>query len=238
MGAPREELPERDGLGTGRRPGAAAGPPGPAGRGRAGTLGPDLAATLLILAGGASRRMGRPKALLPAGDTTLIEWVAGRLAPAFGHVLVAAPDAAGLPPGLRPHLVADLHPGAGPLAGVEAGLRASPHDVLVAVACDMPAVTPGLAERLLRAVAERGGSGQPDAAVPRVAGRPQPACAAYRRSAAEPIGAALAAGRWRAVDALAGMRVRWLDDEDPALFVNLNTLDEYLAFVRSLEGSA
>jgi len=199
--------------------------------------GPDLAATLLILAGGASRRMGRPKALLPAGDTTLIEWVARRLAPAFAHLLVAARDDADLPPGLRPHLVVDLHPGAGPLAGVEAGLRASPHDVVVAIACDMPAVTPGLAERLLRAAAEPGGSGRADAAVPRVAGRPQPACAAYRRSAAEPIGAALTAGSRRAVDALAGLRVRWLDEEDPALFVNLNTPDDYLAFVRSLERS-
>ena len=38
-----------------------------------------LTATLLILAGGESRRMGQPKPLLPVGSTTLIEWVVARL---------------------------------------------------------------------------------------------------------------------------------------------------------------
>src|SRR2546429_3881629 len=100
-------------------------------------------ATLLVLAGGDSRRMGRPKALLPVGDTTLIEWLVGRLAPAFEHVAVAARDPAQVPPGLRPRVVRDLHLDAGPLAGIEAGLAASPYDALVAVACDMPDVTAG-----------------------------------------------------------------------------------------------
>src|SRR5262252_4007886 len=90
-----------------------------------------LRATLVVLAGGESRRMGRPKALLPVGSTTLIEWLTARLAPAFAHLAVAARDPDCLPPGLRPHMVPDLHAGAGPLAGVEAGLAASPHDVVV-----------------------------------------------------------------------------------------------------------
>jgi molybdopterin-guanine dinucleotide biosynthesis protein A len=185
-----------------------------------------LPATLVVLAGGDSRRMGRPKALLPVGGTTLIEWLTARLAPGFAHLVVAAREAERLPPSLRPRLVTDLHPGAGPLAGVEAGLAASPHDVVVVVACDMPAVTAGL----LRRLAEAAGEGV-DAAVPRVAGRAEPTCAAYRRSAAGPIAEALAAGRLRATDALAGLRVRWLDGEDPALFANLNTPDDYRRFL-------
>jgi molybdopterin-guanine dinucleotide biosynthesis protein A len=185
-----------------------------------------LPATLVVLAGGDSRRMGRSKALLPVGGTTLIEWLTARLAPGFAHLVVAAREAERLPPGLRPRLVNDLHAGAGPLAGVEAGLAASPHDVVVVVACDMPAVTAGL----LRRLAEAAGEGV-DAAVPRVAGRPEPTCAAYRQSAAGPIAAALAAGRLRATDALAGLRVRWLDGEDPALFANLNTPADYRTFL-------
>jgi molybdopterin-guanine dinucleotide biosynthesis protein A len=175
--------------------------------------------------------MGRPKALLPVGDTTLVEWLVARLAPAFEHLLVAARDPEQLPAGLRPRLVRDLHLGAGPLAGVEAGLAASPHDTLVAVACDMPRVTAGLARRLV-AAAET----EPwlDAAVPRLEGRPEPACAAYRRSAAGPLAAALAQGRRRAADALADLSVRWLDGEDPALFTNLNTPADYRDFLETV----
>jgi molybdenum cofactor guanylyltransferase len=188
-------------------------------------------ATLLVLAGGASRRMGRPKALLPVGGSTLIEWLVARLAPAFDDLLVAARDPGQLPPGLRHRLVADLHPGCGPLAGVEAGLAASTHDTLVAVACDMPRVTARLARRLAGAA----GGALVDAAVPRLGGRPEPACAAYRRSAAGPIAAALSAGRLRAADVLADLRVRWLDDEDAALFANLNTPADYRLFLDGVE---
>jgi molybdenum cofactor guanylyltransferase len=187
-------------------------------------------ATLLLLAGGASRRMGRPKALLPVGGVTLAEWVASRLAPGFAHLLVAAAGPEQLPPSLRPHLVRDLHRGAGPLAGVEAGLAASPHDTVVAVACDMPAVTADLVRRLASAAA----ADEVDAAVPRVLARPEPTCAAYRRSAAGPIAAALAEGRHRAADALAELRVQWLDGEDPALFANLNTPEDYRQFLARL----
>ena len=95
-------------------------------------------ATLLLLAGGSSRRMGRPKALLQVGDATLVEWVAARLAPAFSQLLVSARDEAQVPQRLRGHVVRDQRPGAGPLAGIEAGLAATPHEALVAVACDMP----------------------------------------------------------------------------------------------------
>lgn len=189
-----------------------------------------LPAALLLLAGGASRRMGRPKALLPVAGVTLAEWIAGRLAPHFAHLLVAAREEAQLPPALRPHIVRDLHLDAGPLAGVEAGLAASRYDTLVAVACDMPRVTPALCRRLV-AAAEAGAI---DAAVPRVDGRPQPACSAYRQSAAGPIAAALAGGRSRATDALAELRVRWLDGEDAELFSNLNTPGDYRRFLDAL----
>src|SRR5712692_1687436 len=108
-------------------------------------------ATLLLLAGGASRRMGRPKALLPYGGVTLIEHVAQTLAPVFDEVLVSANDPKSVPPSLRQRLVHDLHLGAGPLAGIEAGLNAARHDTLFAVACDMPRVTATLARQVVEA---------------------------------------------------------------------------------------
>ena len=184
-------------------------------------------ATLVILAGGESRRMGRPKALLPVAGTTLIEWQLSRLAPHFVHCLVAARSPEQVPPHLRDLVVCDLRPDrSGPLAGIEAGLRGAVDDVVVVVACDMPRVTLDLLRRLAAAAGP-----DVDAAVPRVEGRPEPACAAYRGSAAGPIGAALRAGRRRAADALGNLRVRWLESENPELFTNLNTPAEYHAFV-------
>ena len=190
-----------------------------------------LDAALLVLAGGESRRMGRSKALLPVGSGTLVEWVVARLRPALPELLVAARSQEQLPPSLRAHLVPDLHPGAGPLAGIEAGLAASRHEVVVAVACDMPWVTPDLVGRLVAAVAGH------DAAVPRVGGRPEPACAAYRRRAARALAAALAGGRRQAGAVLGDLDVRWLDGEDPELFANLNTPADYERFRAAVRGA-
>ncbi|MCL2678566.1 MAG: NTP transferase domain-containing protein, partial [Clostridiales bacterium] len=61
--------------------------------------------------------------------------------------------------------------GAGPLAGIEAGLRAATREWVFCLACDLPLVTPGLARTL--AGAARGH----EAAVPRRAGRAHPTCA-------------------------------------------------------------
>jgi molybdopterin-guanine dinucleotide biosynthesis protein A len=182
-------------------------------------------ATLLLLAGGQSRRMGRPKALLPIGGGTFFEWVAGRLRGGFPELLVAASRPVQLPSSLRSRFLPDRLPGAGPLAGIEAGLRAARHSTVVVVACDMPDVSPDLAERLAAAAEGR------DAAVPRVGRRPEPACAAYRRSALDAITEALDGGDLKAANVLARLDVSWLDDVDPALLSSLNTPADYRAFL-------
>lgn len=190
-----------------------------------------LDAALLVLAGGESRRMGRSKALLPVGGITLVEWVVARLGPELAELLVAARSPDQLPPSLHAHLVPDLHPGSGPLAGIQAGLVAARHEIVVAVACDMPWVAPDLVGRLVAAVAGH------DAAVPRVEGRPEPACAAYRRRAAPVLAAALADGRRQAGAVLRDLDVRWLDGEDPELFANLNTPADYDRFRAAIRRS-
>ena len=52
-----------------------------------------LGVTGIILAGGASRRMGRNKASLPWGDTTLIEHVVETLSPVTNELLVVVKEA-------------------------------------------------------------------------------------------------------------------------------------------------
>jgi molybdenum cofactor guanylyltransferase len=186
-----------------------------------------LKATLLLLAGGESKRMGQPKALLPVGAITLVEWLADRLGGSFAEVLVSANDPQLVPKRLR--MVRDRRAGhLGPLAGIEAGLHAATNEVLVAVACDMPRATSELAERLMQL------SEGHDAAVPRIGGRPEPAFACYRQTAAWAIGEALDMGRLKAAGALEHMDVAWLDNADRKLFWNINTPKDYQVFLSAL----
>src|SRR6266851_2108066 len=66
--------------------------------------------------------MGRDKAALPAGDGTLIEHLARRLAPVVDETIVAGGSNRATLPGVR--MVEDRYPGLGPLAGMHAGLLA------------------------------------------------------------------------------------------------------------------
>jgi molybdopterin-guanine dinucleotide biosynthesis protein A len=183
-----------------------------------------MEATLLVLAGGDSRRMGRTKAWLEAGETTLVRWVADRLAPEFKEVVVSFAEPEQVQEHVPYRVVFDRKTAAGPLAGLEAGLNAARTDVVFAIACDMPYVTPGLAAM---AVAASSGC---DAAIPRIDGRPEPACAAYRKSALSAITAALDAGRYRAAEVAERLEVAWLEDLDPDLLRSLNTPGDYERF--------
>jgi molybdopterin-guanine dinucleotide biosynthesis protein A len=176
-----------------------------------------MQASLLVLAGGESRRMGRPKAWLEVGDSYLLRYVAGRLAPAFSDVMVSFAEPEQLEQPVPYRVVFDRKPSAGPLAGLEAGLAAAREEVMFAVACDMPYVTLELAQAAVAAARSC------DAAIPRVDGRPEPVCGAYRRSALPIIAGALDAGLLRAADVAESLDVTWLEGLDPAQFQSLNT---------------
>jgi molybdopterin-guanine dinucleotide biosynthesis protein A len=168
--------------------------------------------------------MGRPKAWLEVGDTTLLRHVVDRLAPAFSEVMVAFAEPEQLEEPVPYRIVFDRKASAGPLAGLEAGLAATRNEVVFAVACDMPYVTTQVAQLAVAAV-----SGS-DAAIPRIDGRPEPVCGAYRRTALPAITAALNAGRLRAADVIDDLEVTWLEGLDPDLFRSLNTPDDLERF--------
>jgi len=105
-----------------------------------------MQASLLVLAGGGSRRMGRAKAWLEVGDTFLLRYVVDRLAPAFSEVMVSFAEPEQLEEPLPYRIVFDRKHSAGPLAGLEAGLLAARNEVVFAVACDMPYVTQDVAQ--------------------------------------------------------------------------------------------
>lgn len=187
--------------------------------------------SLLILAGGNSRRMGRDKASLSAGSGTLVQQIATRLAPVVDEVLISVAHPSAEFGEVR--TVVDKAKGMGPLAGMHAGFLEACHPLVWVVACDLPDVEPSLGT-LLRAHATG-----VDAVVPRVNDQLEGVCALYRATVARTIEMRLKEGK-RSVQALLDtITVRIVGEDelrrvDPGLgsFRNLNTPDDYADWLR------
>jgi len=150
-----------------------------------------LQMTVAILAGGKSRRMGTDKAVLRFGGVTLLERAARTALSAGLPVLVAGrarPNAWQTP---EVEFALDDAPGRGPLGGLETALRRAGGPVL-AVACDMPLLTPD-ALRWLRDQATAG-AGEHGLAVVHD-GQWEPLFSVYAPQCLPLIGSRLAAGR-------------------------------------------
>ena len=128
----------------------------------------ETTATLLILAGGSSRRMGADKLLLPVPPTgiPLVRHVAVRLLPLAARVIVIANDPGvcaavrdlgeeevqrdqdGMPARRIVNCLPDDVPGEGPLGGLATGLRRIDGWAL-AVAGDMPFISAAACRHLI-----------------------------------------------------------------------------------------
>lgn len=153
-----------------------------------------------LFAGGASRRMGTDKALLPWRGSTLVRYLAGELG-FFSEKLLSAQKAS-LLPGADWRLVPDLRPGCGPLGALESVLSAMRSDAALCVACDLPFFTRELGQAMLRAFRERA-----DCLVCRdETGRVHPVCAIYHRRILPVVSERLQAGDFRMMHLLANLK--------------------------------
>jgi molybdenum cofactor guanylyltransferase len=149
----------------------------------------------VVLAGGASRRMGQDKARLEIDGVRLVESAAARLATVCATVVLAdggrrtAAGWASLEDG----------PGRGPAAGLLAAAARHPRRRLLVLACDLPGVSAELLARLAD-----GGDGE--ALVPRWRRGVEPLCACYRPSALVRLARRVAAGSFALH--------RWLEELD------------------------
>lgn len=175
-----------------------------------------------VLVGGQSARMGRDKALFPYGSATLAEHVAAQVEAAAGSVaLVGDPRRYRA---LRYPLIADVHPGCGPLGGIEAALVASNARWNLVVACDMPALTVEFLGSLLERAETCGGQ---CLAPVSPAGRVEPLCAVWERGCLEAIGAALGRQVRKMTEALEAVRAVYWPVGEAAWFENLNTPEDW-----------
>jgi molybdenum cofactor guanylyltransferase len=171
--------------------------------------------SLIVNAGGQSRRMGEHKALLrlPDNGPSLLAHILARLSPLVTGkiVVVANQPALAVRAGVRApvQVVGDLWPQAGALGGIATGL----HYVegwAMCVACDMPFVNRELMAYLLKRAYYEAGE-HISAVLPVFEGRLQPFHAVYHAELAEPLAQAVEAGERRVITALKNVRALHID---------------------------
>ncbi len=196
----------------------------------------------VVLAGGASRRLGRDKATLPWTGTPLAHRAAAVLVEACGEVVVAGPAGAA-PAGVE--AVPDRFPGRGPLAGLHAGLERAGGRAIFALACDLPFVEADLVRYLAAFAAARAAEAPDEAgwAAADAAGT-QPLCGVYSPAARAVAEARLRAGElavrgfFMAIGGVAVPIKAELDCYRPELLLNLNRPDDLRRARRLLGATA
>lgn len=191
---------------------------------------PPMRADVLgvVLAGGASRRMGRDKAKLALDGGTLVERAATLLVTVCSNSVLAVGSDRRYPT-VRLPVAEDRYPGAGPLAGIEAALVASIGRPVLVLACDLPRVDRTVLERLLEHAQAALEADGPRAWLPRRGGRLQPLCGLYAAACGPLFTRRLDRGERAVQAALTEVEVEpvCFDDLRPDPFLNVNTPADY-----------
>jgi molybdopterin molybdotransferase len=183
----------------------------------------------LILAGGRGTRMGQvDKGLQPFRGKTMAAHVLERLAPQVAGVAINANQNLDVYAAMGVPVWPDDLPGfAGPLAGMEAGMRRCSTPYLLTAPCDSPFLPPDLAERLLTALLDAGA----DLAFavtqePGQRPQPHPVFCLVKANLLPVLSSYLAEGGRRMDGWYKDLQVVEVLFDDADAFRNINTLDE------------
>lgn len=191
----------------------------------------------IILTGGWSKRMGRPKESLPLHGDTLLGRTAKTVCASVATAVVVARDQNQQLPALPQQIVRvhDEVAGLGPLGGLVTGMRwlletggFAEDDVAFATGCDQPFLTPEAVQWLVSKLGEH------ELVMPRAGGLLQPLCAVYRLSVLSFAERLLATGTVTPRTLGAAANARILDEDqlrgfDPSLqfLQSVNTPEDY-----------
>jgi molybdopterin-guanine dinucleotide biosynthesis protein A len=201
----------------------------------------DIAA--FVIAGGQSSRMGRDKAFLTLGGSTLLERALAVARCVSTEVTIVGRREKFAVYG---NVIEDVYPGQGPLAGIHAALSGTVFELNLMIGVDTPFLDPKFAQYLVDQARSSGALVtvpvtrvvSPGSRVPRKGlppgTQPQPLCAVYRREFAAVAENALRQGRNNIVPLFAGVATREIGEQemrelafDPRMFDNLNTPEEW-----------
>ena len=185
----------------------------------------------IILTGGESRRMGKPKFGLPFGGETLLMRSVANLREAVCPIVIVRAPRQNLPSIPNVSSVCDPVPNQGPLMGLMAGLQhvAGVSEWALATGCDMPFISAELIHCLKsRRTAEA------EIAMPCVDDQLYPLCALYRTATWKKAHALLEKGERRLLALADACRVHKIKKDalvqvDPELrfLMNVNTPQRY-----------
>jgi molybdenum cofactor guanylyltransferase len=188
-------------------------------------LKPDLSGA--ILAGGRSSRLGRDKTLLTVGGKPVIERMIDRLARHVPSIrIISGSSEAYAAYGLA--VIADIHPGCGPLSGIHAALSTSATEYVLVLAGDTLLIQDALLERL------RHGFTGYDITLYKHKNF-EPLCAVYRRTCLDALEELIRHGDGRIIDLFPTLSVNVLRTGDPEVFRSINTEDDYRFVVSRLQ---
>ncbi|MCY8634843.1 molybdenum cofactor guanylyltransferase [Bacillus spizizenii] len=181
----------------------------------------------VLLAGGASRRFGEPKAFVNWRGKMFYEWAKK----AFGEhtVIISRPefiDRFQENGEIEVYQDAEPFQGMGPLAGIYTAFKKTDGDLYTVLSCDTPLIQRRTMLELKRLMTEG-----IDAVVPISDGREQPLIAIYHKRIMPILYDHLSEKRLRISDLLGRISVCYVQAEEiganPAEFINVNTRDDF-----------
>ncbi len=186
-----------------------------------------LPLTAIILCGGKSKRMGRPKAFLPYAGSTMIAHIVETLNEMFVKTLLVSNEPAQFED-LGPDVVKDILPFRGPMGGILSGLLVAETDYSFVIACDMPLVSKKLVRDM---TAARHGF---DVVVLTHPTGLEPLFGIYSKGCIKPLEESLFAGALSVQDLIGGLKSstfryddgKYASDLLPPYF-NINTPQDY-----------
>ncbi|MGD2094689.1 MAG: molybdenum cofactor guanylyltransferase [Phycisphaerales bacterium] len=187
-------------------------------------------ATLIIMAGGGSSRMGTDKSMLPIKNQSMIEGICSRLDGCFDQILISANESDKYA-FLGHDVVLDKIQGQGPLMGIASSLEVSANELNFIIACDIPNINITCVNRMLNEAVES----RVDIVVPTTGeGKNEPLFAVYSKSSLKTINDVLSSGKRKISNIFNLCNVKYFELEDTDQLINLNTMAEFEEFQRKL----
>lgn len=189
-----------------------------------------LGLTALILCGGRSKRMGRPKAFLPFGGTTMVNHILTQVKDLFAETFLVSNEPESFED-FEVDVVKDILPYRGPLGGILSGLLVSQHSHAFVIACDMPLVNP----RTIRELCAR--RHDHDVVVAAHEEGIEPLLGVYSKNCIKPLEESLFNGDLALKDFLSGLNSatyevdETLDEHGLPTYFNVNTPQDYSKLV-------